>query len=289
MSTKLLLQAVIAGISVLVLSACSFNGLSTRLSSVFIEYKVDSIYREKDLLKVKVQLPENIKLLESMIAENEGNQDLRIYAAQAYYSYAFAFIEDSDIKYATSLYSSSYQHAVAALALHGVSVTDLQGNTSQLKKKITHLPKRAIDALYWTAVSWAKLIEIKQPDVLLFTQLHKTAVLMNRVIKLDESYHLGGPYLFFGVYYSGRSVYLGGDVSLAGKYFERARSHNNNRLLIVDFLQAKYLNGRVNGEAKFIQRLNGIINAPDDLYPEQALMNAVAKQKAAYLLSVNHG
>ena len=36
------------------------------------------------------------------------------------------------------------------------------------------------------------------------------------------------------------------------------------------------------------KRLKKIIQAPDNLYPEQGLMNAVAKHKASRLLSVTH-
>ena len=278
-------MAVIASVCLLALPACSLNDLSVRMSSVFIDYKIDSLNSEDDLKKVKQQLPENIELLEQMLALDAQNKKLHIYAAQAYYSYAFAFIEDSNKQRATTLYFKSYQHAAAALAMHNVLVADLQGRSPALRKKTRRLKKDAVDALYWTAVSWAKLIEIKQPDLLMFSQLHKTAILMEQVIKLDESYQLGGPHLFFGVYYGGRSSFLGGNDRLAGQYFEQARELNQDRLLLVDYLQAKYLNGRVNGGKKYTQRLRNIVKAPNDLYPEQALMNAVVKHKASLLLS----
>lgn len=288
MFVKVILQAVIAGVSLLVMSACSLNSLSVRLSSVFIEHRVEALSRETDLVKVRRLLPENIKQLESMLATDGGNQNLHIYAAQAHYSYAFAFMEDTHNNQAIAHYYKSYKHAKAALSLQGVSAKLLRGRSPRLKKKVSALSKSSVEALYWTALSWAKLIELKQPDMLMLSQLPKTAILMERVLKLDADYHLGGPYLFFAVYYGGRSHYMGGDPSLALEYFERARRVNNNRLLLVDFLQAKYLNGRANGGSSLNQRLKKIIQAPDNLYPEQGLMNAVAKQKASRLLSVTH-
>lgn len=288
MLMKFYIKLGVISVCLLTLSACSLNTVSIRLSSFFIEHKIAALNSEKDLSKVKRQLPKNIALLEKLLAEGKPKKKLHIYAAQAYYSYAFAFIEDSNKKQAVSLYSQSHQHARAALSMHGIPVTALQGSSLQLKKSIASLPKEAADALYWAAVSWAKLIEIKQPDLFLFAQLHKTAILMEQVIKLDKSYQLGGAYLFFAVYYGSRAQYLGGNDVLAGEYFERARSFNRNRLLIVDFLQAKYLKGRVSGKAKLKQRLKRIIKAPDDLYPEQSLMNAVAKQKASRMLTTSH-
>jgi len=289
MSNQAILQIVISSVCILFLTSCSHNRLSVGISSVFIESRVEALNREDDLAKVRRQLPENIRQLESMLAVDRSNKKLHIYAAQAYYSYAFAFLEDRNRQRASQFYYRSYQHARAALALYGVSVADLQGRTPQLQKKLNRLNRQSVSALYWTALSWAKVIEVKQPDLLLSTQLHKTAILMQQVQKFDESYHLGGPYLFFAVYYGSRPFYLGGNDYLASQYFEQARRFNQNRLLMVDYLQARYLNGRMSGQAKFNHRLMSIIEAPDDLYPEQALMNAVAKHKAEWLLSLSHG
>lgn len=288
MFVKVLLQAVIAGVSLLVISACSLNSLSVRLSSVFIEHRVEALSRETDLSKVRRLLPENIKQLESMLATDEDNQNLHIYAAQAHYSYAFAFMEDTHNNQAIEHYYKSYQHAKAALSLQGISAKLLRGRSPRLKKRVSILSESSVEALYWTALSWAKLIELKQPDMLMLSQLPKTAILMERVIKLDGDYQFGGPYLFFAVYYGSRSHYLGGDQALASEYFERARRVNKNRLLLVDYLQAKYLYGRESGGEGLSKRLKKIIQAPDNLYPEQGLMNAVAKHKASRLLSVTH-
>lgn len=252
MNMKFLFQIMIVSLILLIQPACSINGLSVRFSSALIEHEISVLNQENDLKKVEFLLPKNITRLEQLLLIDQRNKNLHVYASQAYYSYAFAFVEDKNIKQAISLYKRSFQHAKAALELHGVSRSDLLGNSSHLRKKIGKLPKQAVDAIYWVALSWARLIEIKQPDILLLTQLHKTAILMQQVVRFDEAYQLGGPYLFFAVYYSGRSHYLGGNDFLAGQYFERARELNHNRLLIVDFLQAKYLNGRVNGKENLI-------------------------------------
>ena len=286
MLMKFLIQFFITSIYFLTLSSCSLNSFTNHVPLFFIDHSIRSLNTENDLLKVENQLPENIALLEKIINFDKNNKNLHIYAAQAYYSYSFAFIEDRDTDHASSLYYQSYQHASTVLALHGISTKDLQGSLPQLKQKTRSLNKDAINALYWTAISWAKIIEINQPNLLLLTQLHKAVLLMEQVIKLDATYHFGGPYMFFAVYYGGRPDYLGGNNHLAKKYFELARNINNNRLLLVDYLQAKYLDERISGKKILIKNLQYIINAPDDLYPEQALMNAVIKQKALRLLEI---
>ena len=283
MSIKLL-QLTLISICLLTLTSCSLNHITQRLTSNYLKHKIVILNGEVDLVKVRQQLPQDISSLEQLIAEDIENKELHVYAAQAYYSYAFAFIEDDNTEQAISLYLKSHQHAKSALSLHGISDSDLQGSSKNLNIKIRTLGLDAVDALYWTALSWAKMIEISQPNILLFVQLHKTAILMKQVQKLDDTYHNFGSYVFFAVYYAGRPLYLGGNDLLAQKYFKRARSLNHSRLLIIDFLQAKYLNGRIKKD-NYTQQLKKIIAAPDNIYPEQALMNAVAKQKALNLLS----
>lgn len=286
---KFLLQTMMIAISLLAISSCSFKSLPAPFTSFFIKHSIASLNSETDLKKVKNQLPKNIASLEQVITANKDNQKLHIYAAQAYYSFAFSFVEDNNIDEAIYLYSQSYQHAKHALSLHGVFHSDLQGDVKQLAYKVDLLSEESVSALYWTALSWAKLIEISQPNFLMFVQLYKTSILMRRVVKLDDSYHFYGASLFFAVYYGSRPTYLGGSQFVSRQYFERARKLNKNRLLMVDFLEAKYLKGRGVQENVLHRKLYDIINAPDDLYPEQALMNAVAKQKASHLLMSRHG
>lgn len=262
------------------------HSISMRITSDYIKYKIEVLNRESDLVKVQQQLPKNINSLEQLIADNKQNKELRIYAAQAYYSYAFAFIEDNDKNHATWLYSQAYHHAKKALALHGISESNLQGSTKYLRQKIRSLRIDATDALYWTAISWAKMIEIKQPSFSYLVQFHKPAILMKKVIKLDDSYQYYGPYLFFAVYHAALPFYLGGSDSTAIKYFKQASSLNHNQLRIIDFLQLKYLSGSRKKET-YTQRLQKIIDAPVNKYPKHALMNAVAKKKASNLLTAS--
>jgi hypothetical protein len=52
----------------------------------------------------------------------------------------------------------------------------------------------------------------------------------------------------------------------------------------VDVMQAQYLERQRFDQAAFHRLLTAVKNAPDDEYPEQALANAIAKNKAMILL-----
>ena len=118
----------------------------------------------------------------------------------------------------------------------------------------------------------------------LVASLANTAAVMQRVIDLDNEFYFGGAHMFFGVYYGGRAPMLGGDYARAETEFRRAAEINDNKLLIVDLLQAEFLDRQRLDQQAFHQRLTAIIEAPDDLYPEMALVNGIAKQRAATLL-----
>lgn len=286
---RISLQCLLVVLMLQTLSGCSLNGLSARLSSYFIDQRMESLNRETDLKKVKTQLLADIKQLEKQIRSNRkaGRNNGRFYhyAARAYYSYAFAFLEDRKPKMAADYYYKAYQYGKQGLASHGLNGRLMQGSAKKLERALKKLPEASVDALYWTAMSWAKVIELKQPNVLLLTQLPKTAQIMEQVKRFDPHYNLGGPDMFFAVYYSVRPVYLGGNEALARQHFERARKVNKSRLLLVDYLQAKY-HYKADKEARKRQRqLRKIIRAEDNLYPEQELINTISKRKAAHLLA----
>lgn len=289
MSIKCLTQMIIFGVFLLSISACTINSIKSHVTEFVIEQEIAALNTEADLSIVKTMLLEKISKLEKMLEDDKSNDFLHVYAAQAYYSYAFSFLEDIDKSRALIFYNKAFQNASAVLEKQGISSEVLQGKSSILQNKISLLDKSLVGALYWTAVSWAKLIEIQQPDLLLFLRLHKTKILMEQVKVFDKTYYHAGPDLFFAVYYARLPVFFGGDSVLAEKYFTRVRQFNNNRLLIVDYLQARYMGSwwDIDDRKQHDRLLKFVINAPDNLYPEQALMNAVAKQKAKFLLENN--
>ena len=109
--------------------------------------------------------------------------------------------------------------------------------------------------------------------------------MMKRVLELDETYYYGSAHMYFGVFYGGRSRMFGGDFDKARFHFDKARELTNGKLLVVDLLQAQFLARQEFDQEDFHNRLTKIVNAPNDLYPELALLNEIAKRKAQILLS----
>jgi hypothetical protein len=75
-----------------------------------------------------------------------------------------------------------------------------------------------------------------------------------------------------------------GDPAQAQRHFTRARTLSQGHLLLVPLAEAQYQAVQIQDRTLFTQRLQQVLDAPETLFPEQALLNAVAKHRAVLLL-----
>jgi hypothetical protein len=268
------------------LSACSVGQMVVRGSQTILDSGVDSMNRETDLELARAAMPANLKLIEGMLLEDPQNQELLLFAAQGFYGYSYGFIEIEDKERAQQLYRRCYNYALTALELAGLGLDPETAAADDLEAATAALGKAAVPALFWSASCLAKWIDLNRDDIASVASLASAATLMQRVLELDESYYYGGPHIFFGVYYGGRSPMFGGNFELAEDHFRRANEINQHKLLIVDLLQAEFLYRQQLNLTAFHDSLIHILEAPEGLYPEMALVNAISKQRAAYLLDM---
>jgi len=278
------LQIGILLISMAQLTACSMSQLTVRASMPMIEGGMTAMNMESDLELAASAIPANISLIEGMLINDPGNKQLRLYAAKAYYGYAFGFVEDVNPARAASLYDRGYRHAKQALIAQGLSEQALRSDLDSLQKQVNQLGSNAVPALFWTASCWSKSIDLNRDKAHSLAQLPKAVMLMQRVLELDEHFYMSGPHIFFGAYYGSRSPMLGGNFELSEQHFNQANQANQGKLLIVNLLQAQYLERQRFDQQAFHDLLTGIINASQSLYPEQTLINQISKQKASLLL-----
>ncbi|RDH82378.1 MAG: hypothetical protein DIZ80_08770 [endosymbiont of Galathealinum brachiosum] len=269
---------------ILQLNACSMAELTVKASMPMIEGGMIAMNRETDLLLAEAAMPANIELMEGMIINAPDNEDLRNYASQAYYGYAYGFVEDNNPQRAASFYQRGLKHALYNLQNNGLSQKILSGDLESLQTKLNSLDEDDVASLFWAASNWAKWIDHNRDKAEAIADLPKTVMIMQRVIDLDEGFFMAGPHLFFGVYNGNRSPMLGGNYSLSEEHFNKARQLNNNQLLIVDLLQAEYLDRQKFDQQAFHQRLTKLINTTSDNNADLSLINNIAKQKAKRLL-----
>ena len=277
-------RLILFSIIISTLQACSMAQITVRASMPMIEGGIAALYKESDLQLAEAAFPPNIELLEGMLINDPDNQRLHAYAAQAYYGYAFGFVEDSNPARASALYYRGLKHGQRALVLAGMDATTLDSTLDDFKQASNQFDEDELASIFWTASCWAKWIDLNRDKPESIAQLPKAVALMERALQLDEHYFLSGPHIFFGVYYGSRSPMLGGNFELSQAHFDKARQATNNKLLIIDLLQAQYLEVQRFDQTAFRNKLNTILQAPDNIYPEQALINNIAKYKASLYL-----
>ncbi len=273
------------GLCAVALGACSMGQMVARSSLPILESGNVAMNRETDLDLARAAIPANLKLVEGLIQELPGNADLRLQAAQGFYGFAYGFVEDEDSARASALYRRGLEHALQALSSSGFRGDITTMSPEELKQQLTTLERAAVPALFWSASCWAKWIDMNRNDPARIAEMGKAAALMERVLELDENYYHGGAHLFFGVFYGSRPPMFGGDFARSAKHFEKARAITKGKLLIVDMLQAQYLAHQQLDREQFHERLSAVVNAPPDIYPDMALVNAIAQRKARQLLA----
>ncbi len=267
------------------LGGCSTGQIVVRGAMPLMDGGLEAMNRETDLELARDAIPATLKMLEGMSFEDPGNVQLRVYLAQGFYGYGYSFVEQDSAERAIALYTRCLTHAKAAMASQGFTLDAESAPLAELDRALQHTGSRQVPAMFWTASCLAKRTDMYRTDPRSIAQLARAASLMERVLALDENYYYGGPHVFFGVYYGGRAPMFGGDYERSAQHFDKARSATGGKFLMTDVLQAEFLSRQQLDREAFHQRLSAVVDAPDDLFPEMALANRVAKQRARYLLS----
>jgi hypothetical protein len=280
MMTRILLLAALLPY----LGACSMGRVVARASESVLDGNIDAMNRETDLTLARNAIPANIKLIEGLIIEDPHNDVLLSNAAQALYGYAFGFVELEDPQRADALYGRGMDYGTRALRDMGFTPDLLRASPAELDAALDRLDHRAVPALFWTATNWAKQIDLNRSDPDRIAQLAGSERLMHRILELDPDYYYGGVYLFYGVYYGGRAPMLGGDFARSEESFARSREVTHGKFLIVDVLQAEYLERQRQDLERFRALLGEVISTPVGTFPEMALANQIARQRARVVL-----
>ena len=273
----LLLAATLAG--------CSASKIAVQGSMLLMDGAKEAMNREQDLEFAHQAMAANIKMLEGLVYTDPQNSELRLTLAEGLQGYAFAFVEAEQPERAMNFYQRCYDQASAASRLANFAETVDSGSLKDLDALLASARPADVPAMFWSGYCIAKWVDLNRDEVKSFARLSRAVALMERVMALDDAFYHAGPHMFFGAYYGGRSRVLGGDFERSERHFARARELTGGKLLIVDVLQAEYLERQRLDRDAFHDRLTAVLEAADDLYPEMTFLNEVSKARARRLLA----
>jgi len=269
----------------LLLCACIPKRVVVRTTAVILPDALAAMNEEGDLKLAEAAAATNLKLVEGLLHADPKNRQLAALTAQGFGGYALAFVEDDDPARAAAFYRRGKDYGLRALMQDRHVAAGVAGTDDAFAASLKHLDQGDKELILWTAMCWGKWIDLSRTNPAAVADLPRAEALFERLLQLDEGYYYAAPHVFLGVFYGGRSPMLGGRLEEARAHFERALSLTHGRFLTTRLYYAEYFARQTQDRALFETQLHAILDAPDDILPEQRLANAVAKRKAARLLS----
>jgi hypothetical protein len=240
---------------------------------------------ESDLALAEASIGSNLKLIESVLRSDPGNEKLLMMACRGYSSYAMAFVEDVDPARARGFYLRGKEYGLRLFPEGSAVGKALRSEPSTTVEALRRASLSDVPKVFWTAVSWggAIALDLTDPDAL--AALPVVQAMMEWVREKDPAYFYGGPDFFLGTIAGSRPAMLGGDPPAARDHFERALGLNGGRFLLTYVYYARSYAVQAQDSALFNRLLTAVDTASIDILPEARLSNAVAKKKAVLLRS----
>jgi tetratricopeptide (TPR) repeat protein len=263
---------------------CSSRRLAVQATLPLIASQIVSMQEERDADLAEKAIPASLKMLEGLAKEDPENVWILQKLAEGFCGYAFSFLEDHEPDRASGLYLRGKDYAFRALEIQGNGKTWKGLSLDEWSKRLIEVTSSQQPAMFWAGQCWGSWLSLNLDSVEAFSSLPRIDTLMNRMVELDPNFHYAGPHLFLGAYYGGRSRMLGGNPDKAKNHFEQALRITEEKYLLISFLYAKTYAVQNQDRELFKSQLEKVIEASDEVLPEQRLANQIAKRKAAVLL-----
>jgi len=252
-------------------------------AATLLEDVANSANKQSDLRVVREGMPAYLMLIDGMIEAVPKNARLLITAAQAYTSFASAFVEDADKEYARSLYEKAKKYALRALEQRGLK-NPVSKPFDDFEEALNRLGTDDVPYMFWTATCWGSWIRLSLGSMVALAELPRVEALMKRVLVLDEQFYFGGPHLFMGIWFASRPKIAGGDLTRAQHHFQKALEFSQGKFLMTQVYYADHYARKTFNKKLFVATLQNVLEAPVDKIPQLTLLNTVAHKRAKVLL-----
>ncbi len=253
-------------------------------TATLLEDIAASANKQSDLRVIREGMPAYLMLIDGMVEAVPGNARLLITAAQAYASFASAFIEDTDTDYARVLFEKAKTYALRALEIRGLS-DPVSKPFDAFEAAVNQLGKNDVPYMFWTGTCWGSWIRFNLGSIAAVAELPRVETLMKRVLVLDEQFYYGGPHLFMGIWFASRPKMAGGDLEKARFHFTKALAFSQEAFLMTRVYYADHYARKTFDKQLFVDSLEKVLDTPVDKIPQLTLLNTVAHKKAKEMLA----
>jgi tetratricopeptide (TPR) repeat protein len=252
-------------------------------AAILLEDVAKSSYKQSDLRVIREGMPAYLMLIDGMVEAVPDNARLLITAAQAYASFASAFIEADDKDYARALYERAKKYALRSLEIRGLK-NPVSKPFNEFEAGLNDLGKDDVPYMFWAATCWGSWIRLNLGSMAALAELPRVEALMKRVLVLDEQFYYGGPHLFMGIWFASRPKIAGGDLAKAQHHFKKALELGQGKFFMTQIYYADQYARKTFDKDLFVSTLEEVLETPADKIPELTLLNTVAHKKAKEML-----
>jgi len=266
-----------------IMSGCSMKKLAVNHMADLMKDGFPAYMKETDPALVRDAMPANLKLIEALLEVDPDNQTLLMLACQGFSAYAFMFIEENDPTRAKKLYQRAKKYGFAMLKQRGL-IPDAIYDLDAWDKILSHAGKDDVPAIFWTAFAWGGKIQLDRESPFSLADIPFVIRLAEQTAILDPTYWFAGPDTFLGFYHGNVPKPIGGKPELSKQHFEAALELNRRNFLMVQVLYARSYAIQVQDRDLYNALLSEVIESNEDVLPEAALSNAIARKKAKKLI-----
>ena len=269
------------------LSGCALNKITADRTAAMLTEASAAFNEEADLTFAREAMPANIKMMEGLAKASPENTTLLTMLAQSYCSYAFAFLEDSDVSgdfdRARALYRRGYEFGLRSLPDSVRRYAN--GDLEQFEKAVSTIGASESANMFWAAYCLGNWVNATKSDVAAVAELPRAEILMHQVLNKDPEFYYGSVHIFYGAYYGGRPKMLGGDPKQAREHLEKAIKLTGGKFLMPKYFMARFVAVPTQDEELFDRTLREIAETPASSFSAERLANEVAKKRALKLAS----
>ncbi len=266
-------------------SGCSMQKMAVGAMTPVIETSLSEAYASGDVETAREAFPGQILLLRGLYSTNPDKVELCEAVLQLYTAYALIFVEKENPERAARLFDEGMELGFRHLQRLDwwQKAWDEGPDALALALAERDLRKRG-PILMWTSCCLGKHILNNMDDSRALADLPYVHVMADAAIKVSGDYFYGMPYVLKGSMLAMIPPMLGGDRDEASRLFEQAFEISERRFLYHHVLYAQYLCVGNLDESGFVETLNEVVAAEEDIFPEMRLMNLVSQQQARELL-----
>lgn len=276
--------AAVSGVLLLLCTGCSTTKLAVGAMVPVLDNARDAALASDDVKTFRDGAAANLFLLEGLIATEPSKTPLRLDAAQMYFSYAFAFIEDDDPGYASILYRKGFEHGRQAVLANKRVVRDWEVPFDEFDASLVNLRAKDVPAAVWTAANWSQFISLHLDSTAVLRDIPKVTRLLERAAELDGDYFAGLVHVMIGSLHSFRPPMMGGDPEKSLESFQRAFAVGGDSFLMSRYFFARYYCYRIQDAEEFRRTLEGVLDADVVEGDPYRLLNLIAKDRSRVLL-----